>query len=91
MRSLAVSNISDYQKKIANESIQGHRDFIQTQLTKARAATDAAERSACLANVIAANGLLLRGMELGFISGKPNFKAISDISRAFRPPDHSSP
>ena len=87
MRSLAVSNISDYQKKIANESIQGHRDFIQTQLTKARAATDAAERSACLANVIAANGLLLRGMELGFISGKPNFKAISDISRGIQATD----
>lgn len=59
-------------------------------MASARETSDGAERSRCLADAIAANGMLLRGMEVGFVTGEPNYKAIQDISdgiqstRAFR-------
>ena len=59
-------------------------------MTQARDTADAAQRSQHLANAVAANGMLLRGMEVGFITGELNYRAINEISqgiqktRAFR-------
>ena len=81
MRPLAVTNFLDYGKEIERQSIEEHRNYIRGQMQQARLSPDAARRSECLANVLAANGLMLRGMDVGFISAKPNYKAIQDTSR----------
>ena len=50
-------------------------------MTQARDTADAAQRSQHLANAVAANGMLLRGMEVGFITGELNYRAINEISQ----------
>ena len=90
MRSLAATDFSNYRQNIERQSIAAHREFIDAQMAQAREAVDDAQRSGSLANVIAANGMLLRGMEVGFITGEPDYQAIREIAegiqatRAFR-------
>ena len=89
-RPLAVTDVSNYRSHIEQKGIEEHRSYINTQMQQARETRDPAQRSRCLSNAIAANGMLLRGMEVGFITAEPNYKAIQDISqgiqttRAFR-------
>lgn len=53
-------------------------------MRQARDAPDDAQRSRCLANAVAANGMLLRGMEAGFITGELNHQVIREISEGIR-------
>ena len=90
MRTLAVTDFTSYRQKVELEGINNHRNYINEQMALSRAATDDAQRSHSLANVIAANGLMLRGMDVGFITGELDYQAIREISegiqntRAFR-------
>ena len=85
-----MADFTDYRKKVEQQGVEEHRKFINEQMAKARDAPDAAQRSRHLANAVAANGMLLRGMEVGFITGELNYRAIKEISqgiqktRAFR-------
>ena len=80
----------DYQSRAEQQGIDAHRKYIDARMASARETSDGAERSRCLADAVAANGMLLRGMEVGFVTGEPNYKAIQEIStgiqstRAFR-------
>ena len=84
------SGFIDYRAQAERLGIQNHREYINTQMAKACDAPDDALRSLHLANAIAANGLMLRSMDVGFITGELNYKAIREISegiqgtRAFR-------
>ena len=78
VRSLAVTDFTDYRQKAEQQAIAEHRRFINEQMEQARAVSG--ERSRSLANAIAANGLMLRGMEVGFVTGELNYQAIREIS-----------
>ena len=80
MRSLAVTDFTNYRQKVEQKGIAEHRKFINEQMAQARNAPNDAQRSRSLANVIAANGMLLRGMDVGFITGELNYQAIREIS-----------
>lgn len=80
MRPLATTDFMDYRRKVEIKGINNHRNYINEQMSQARDATDDARRSQCLANVIAANGLMLRSMDVGFVTGDLNYKAIQEIS-----------
>lgn len=90
MGPLAAAKESDYRSRIEQKGIEEHRRYIDTQMELARTTSDDAQRSECLANAVAANGMLLRGMSVGFVTGEPNYKTINTISaeiqsaRAFR-------
>ena len=80
MRWLAVTDFTNYRQKVEQKGIAEHRKYINAQMAQARDAPDDARRSRSLANVIAANGLLLRGMDVGFVTGELNHQAIREIS-----------
>ena len=84
MRPLAERQFSDYRNRIERKSIEEYRKYIEAQMARARETADAAERFRCLANAVAANGLLLRGMDVGFITGKLNHQAIAEISNGIQ-------
>ena len=85
-----MADFTDYRREVEQKGVEEHRKFINEQMTQARDTADAAQRSQHLANAVAANGMLLRGMEVGFITGELNYRAINEISqgiqktRAFR-------
>ena len=85
-----MADFTDYRREVEQKGVEEHRKFINEQMTQARDTPDAAQRSQHLANAVAANGMLLRGMEVGFITGELNYRAINEISqgiqktRAFR-------
>lgn len=80
MRPLTQKGFTDYRDKIEQKAIEEHRNYINAQMAFSRAAPDDAQRSQHLANAIAANGMLLRGMDSGFVTWEPNYQAISDLS-----------
>ena len=84
MRSLAVTDFTNYRQKAEQQGIAEHRRFINEQMALSREAHDDAQRSCSLADAIAANGLLLRGMDVGFITGELNYPAIREISEGIR-------
>jgi len=75
---------TDYQKKIEQKGITEYRGYIDEQMSQAREALDAEKRSQHLANAVAANGMLLRGLAVGFVTGELNYKAIQEISRGLQ-------
>lgn len=85
-----MAEFTDYRRKAEQKGVEEHRKFINEQMLQAREAADAAQRSQHLANALAANGMLLRGLEVGFITGELNYRAIKETSqgiqktRAFR-------
>lgn len=85
-----MADFTDYRREVEQKGVEEHRKFINEQMAQARETADAAQRSQHLANAVAANGMLLRGMEVGFITGELNYRAINEISqgiqktRAFR-------
>ena len=80
MRPLAEKGFTDYRNKIEQKAIEEHRSYINAQMAFSSSAPDDAQRSRHLANAIAANGMLLRGMDIGFVTGELNYQAISDLS-----------
>ena len=80
MRPLAGTGFTNYRQELEQQGIANHRKYINDQMALARDAPDDARRSRSLANVIAANGLLLRGMAVGFVTGELNYQAIREIS-----------
>ncbi len=84
MRPLAVTQFSDYRSRIERKGIEEHRKYIEAQMARAKETADAAERSRCLANAVAANGLLLRGMDVGFITERLNHQAVNEISNGIQ-------
>ena len=79
-----MADFTDYRRKTEQKGIEEHRKFIHEQMSQARETPDAAQRSRHLANAVAANGMLLRGMEVGFITGELNYRAISEISQGIQ-------
>lgn len=75
---------TDYRKTVERLGVEGHRDYIRAQMARARETADAARRSQCLANAIAANGMLLRAMDVGFVTGELNYQAIAEISQGIQ-------
>ena len=67
-----MADFTDYRRKVEQQGVEEHRKFINEQMEQARVAPDAAQRSRHPANAVAAGGLLLRGMEVGFITGELN-------------------
>ena len=74
----------DYQEQIEQQGIQEYRSYIQEQMSQAREAADAELRSQHLANALAANGMLLRGLDVGFVTGELNYKAIREVAQGLR-------
>ncbi len=79
-----MADFTDYRRKVEQKGVEEHRKFINEQMLQARETADAAQRSQHLANAVAANGMLLRGMEVGFITGELNYRAIHDISQGIQ-------
>lgn len=80
MGSLAATDFTNYRQKTEQQGIANHRRYISEQMALSRDAPDGARRSRSLANAIAANGLLLRGMDVGFITGEVNDQAVREIA-----------
>ena len=79
-----MADYTDYRREVEQKGVEEHRKFIHEQMTQARDTPDAAQRSQHLANAVAANGMLLRGMEVGFITGELNYRAINEISQGIQ-------
>ena len=79
-----MADFTDYRREVEQKGVEEHRKFINEQMTQARDTPDAAQRSQHLANAVAANGMLLRGMEVGFITGELNYRAINEISQGIQ-------
>ena len=59
-------------------------EYIAEQMAKARTAETSQERTECLANAIAANGLWLRALDIGYRPDKPYFPEIEKTSKGIR-------
>lgn len=53
-------------------------------MSRASETANAEKRSQHLANAVAANGMLLRGLAVGFVTGELNYKAIQEISHGLQ-------